>query len=144
MKTTASRLSVVVGVVVLAIGLSLKREGAPSAPHKEGAGDKLSSGVSRETTNTNVTATSTIQTAPSVAAGDPTRVKVGTIPTTGLPVIATIEVDWRDDEGTRLRQAGKLIGPMPNPALHPGGGATGGCTFNIHCDDANPCTIDTC
>lgn len=69
-------------------------------------------------------------------------VKFGRMPTAELPVNAPMTVDYRDDAGTRLRQAGELVGPYrPNQR---GNVAQGGCSFDIDCDDCNPCTNDVC
>ena len=61
-----------------------------------------------------------------------------------VPIMPTIIVDYRDDDATRMREAGLLIGPLPLRADVQGGVATGGCSFAIECDDGNPCTVDTC
>ncbi|MEK7755838.1 MAG: hypothetical protein AAB385_01350, partial [Planctomycetota bacterium] len=148
MKPQAFRLLVVVvGVGVLAIGLSLRLEGAPPAPRKERGGHNSSSDVSRETTITKVKALTASRAAPAVPTESTSRVKVGTIPAAGYKVINTVRVDYRDDEGTRLRNAGKLIGPMPSAGQLGGVAAScppGTCSFTIHCDDANSCTADSC
>jgi len=60
------------------------------------------------------------------------------------PIRSPIAVDYRDDKALRLRRAGLLRGPLPMPSGAAGGVATSGCTFNIECDDGNPCTIDHC
>ncbi|MFH1110664.1 MAG: hypothetical protein V1790_15920, partial [Planctomycetota bacterium] len=149
----------VLGVAVLALGLSLKLEGAPSAPRPAQPGDKATTDVARETTPTRVEPLFAGQTPTAVPAGNSSRVTAGSIPATGLGVIATVYVDWRDDEGTRLRQAGKLIGPMPYPGDQAGGVADGGwyphgcavtdpgpgkCSFAVDCDDNDLCTADRC
>jgi hypothetical protein len=59
---------------------------------------------------------------------------------TGAPIV----VDYRDDDATRMREAGLLRGPLPLPSSASTAVATGGCTFGIECDDGNPCTIDRC
>jgi hypothetical protein len=69
----------------------------------------------------------------------------------GPRVVNVVSVDWRDDRGTREREAGKLVGPLPFP-VDGGNVATGAppgcvapaCSFNIECDDGNRCTVDLC
>ncbi|NOX57901.1 MAG: hypothetical protein GXP29_03470 [Planctomycetes bacterium] len=72
------------------------------------------------------------------------------VPPGGYPIFAPQVVDYRNDEPSRLRRAGLLVGAMPLPD---GFGmvstghtvcAAGNCTFNIDCDDGDPCTTDTC
>lgn len=60
-----------------------------------------------------------------------------------VPTFPTIVVDYRDDDATRMREAGLLEGPLPMVS-HDGGAALGGCSFAIDCDDGNRCTSDTC
>lgn len=59
----------------------------------------------------------------------------------GIPVAEPVVVNYLDDEATRMRAEGTLVGPW-RPAQ--GGVAGGGCTFDIQCDDCNPCTNDRC
>src|SRR5262245_48912501 len=47
-----------------------------------------------------------------------------------VPVFPVIRVDYRDDEATRLRQAGLLQGPRPTPEVQ-GTVAAGGCSFAV-------------
>jgi len=62
-------------------------------------------------------------------------------------------VDYRDDEATRLRDAGLLFGALPlvkmNGEVAEGHlscpvGNSDCCTFDIDCEDGNPCTDDRC
>jgi len=71
------------------------------------------------------------------------RVRGGQMPKGELQVIANVVVDYRDDEMTKARVRGELVGPLPMPS-ELGVVAAGGCSFDFQCDDANPCTIDTC
>jgi len=144
----------VVGVTALGWGVSLQLEAA-SRPVHEPVADNASSAA------THAAATPLVKPAaanrrPRRAPTDAeTRVKAGTIPAGGLRVVSTTYVDYRNDQGTRLRRAGKLIGPMPGPGQMGGvaggcnpvdctGGCPGQCSFTIHCDDSNPCTVDRC
>jgi hypothetical protein len=72
------------------------------------------------------------------------------VPPGGYPIFAPQIVDYRNDEPSRLRREGLLDGPMLLPE---GMGAiatghtvcsVGSCTFDIDCDDGDPCTEDTC
>lgn len=64
-------------------------------------------------------------------------------PTFSSPRIAPPQyVDWRDDEWTRLRQQGRRPAQPMNSTI--GTVAGGGCSFDIECDDGNPCTLDQC
>jgi len=56
------------------------------------------------------------------------------------PIAPPVVVDYRDDEPSRLRREGKLIGPLQVGALNRGGA----CSFKAECDDGNPCTDDRC
>lgn len=132
-----------IGVAALALGLSLKLEGAPPSSRPEQPQIKVPSAAAQQKAAATVEGLSSSPTPADAPQESTSRVTTGMIPASGMEVIATIHVDWRDDEGTRLRQAGKLIGPMPFVG-ELGGVATGGCSFNIDCDDANRCTIDTC
>src|SRR3990172_4776177 len=105
----------VLGVVVLALGLSLKLEGAPTPPRAGQSGDKAAQGVARETTATKVESLSTREVAPAVPEADASRVRAGTIPAAGFRVVSTTYVNHLDDEPSRLRREGKLVGPMPLP-----------------------------
>jgi len=119
--------AVAVIVAVGAAALSLKLEGAAleSAP-----GIKAS--ISRATV------------AASAEAGrsEARRIKLGRIPDS-LPIMPVVTVDPRDDPPSRLRAAGLLKGPMPlrEPVV---GIASGGCTFDVECEDGDPCTEDFC
>ena len=63
----------------------------------------------------------------------------------GFRTIVTAPVDYRNDEGTRLRNAGLLNGPLPFLSSGESAVATAGaCTFDIECDDGDPCTRDEC
>ncbi len=134
----------VIGIAALALGISLKLEGAPTLTRQDKSGEKVSPGAIQDIGSTNVEAPPSRLTPSLVINESTTRAKAGSIPDDGMPVIATIHVDWRDDEGTRLRQAGKLVGPLPHPGQWGGVATAGSCTFAIDCDDANPCTIDAC
>ncbi len=70
-------------------------------------------------------------------------IRVGTIPKT-LPVLPAVTVDPYADEPSRLRAVGLLRGPMPLRGLGASAIAAGGCTFDIDCEDGNPCTDDIC
>ncbi|MEK6798705.1 MAG: hypothetical protein AABZ12_07060 [Planctomycetota bacterium] len=59
-----------------------------------------------------------------------------------LPPSTPMIVNYKDDEPSRMRAAGLLKGALPLPLE--GSIAAGGCTFDIECDDANPCTRDVC
>lgn len=86
-----------------------------------------------------------------------------------IPVLPTIRVDYRDDDATRMREAGLLEGALPLTSETGGvaagtlclanctgagtpfacctGAGTGTCTccsFAVDCDDSNPCTDDSC
>ncbi|MFH1107959.1 MAG: hypothetical protein V1790_01995, partial [Planctomycetota bacterium] len=174
-KNVLARRRAWLGVAVLgAVAYSLALAGGPlgrTSLNAERSGNKQSRETSVTPQRNGTTSLAKLEplsasqtSAPFLPAGNPSRVTAGSIPATGLGVIATVYVDWRDDEGTRLRQAGKLIGPMPGPG-EMGGVATGGncnivsctntskepvgpcpgeCSFAVHCDDANPCTVDSC
>ncbi|MCH7632016.1 MAG: hypothetical protein IIB59_02280, partial [Planctomycetes bacterium] len=63
----------------------------------------------------------------------------------GFPTIVTEAVDYRNDEGTRLRDAGLLEGPLPFLSNDASSVAnTVACTFDIECDDGDSCTNDRC
>lgn len=75
----------------------------------------------------------------------PEGIKFGRVEPGGLPVMPAMTVDYRDDIGTRMRNEGKLVGPYrPWKVGGEGGVAAGGCSFDIQCDDCNPCTQDVC
>jgi len=74
------------------------------------------------------------------AAGSKT-VRIGKIPQGSYRHAPPIVVDYRNDEGSRLRREGKLVGPMPLPELNQQGP---GCSFAANCDDGDPCTDDRC
>jgi hypothetical protein len=59
-----------------------------------------------------------------------------------LPIFAPQVVNWRNDEPTRMREAGLLQGALPLPTFS--SNVAGGCSFDIECDDGNPCTTNTC
>ncbi|MDO8632146.1 MAG: hypothetical protein Q7R41_16805, partial [Phycisphaerales bacterium] len=69
------------------------------------------------------------------------RLKYGHIPQGGIQVAPQMVVDYRDDEGSRLRQAGLLVGPYRPRAQVV---AAANCSFDVDCDDCDPCTQDTC
>ncbi|MCH7596851.1 MAG: hypothetical protein IID35_09865, partial [Planctomycetes bacterium] len=129
----------VIGVTALGLGFEL--EGAP---------------IARETKATRTQATGKVASTRSTrtkgsgsffrsvrAAGERSKVRFGQLPGGGFRTIVTASVDYRDDEGTRLRAAGLLKGPLP--FLFDSAAATAGaCTFDIQCDDGDPCTIDNC
>jgi len=68
--------------------------------------------------------------------------RAGRVDMDNLPIAETIVVNYLDDEATRMRERGELVGPW-RPKLQ-GGIATGGCSFDIDCDDCDPCTKDSC
>src|SRR3972149_6572963 len=106
----------VFGVAVLALGVSLKLEGAPPGSRVERAEDKAAKELARPTLTQKEEALN-LSPAPSPApVKSSSRVTVGSIPGTGVRPVSTSYVDYRNDEGTRLREAGKLIGPMPLPS----------------------------
>ena len=53
------------------------------------------------------------------------HVRVGQMPKGEYPVIANVVVDYRDDEMTKARARGELVGPLPLPSQL-GGVAAGG------------------
>ncbi len=68
--------------------------------------------------------------------------RAGKMPATGFPTIDPITVDYSDDEPSRLRRAGLLDGPVTLPTYSVAAG--GACTFDIECEDADPCTFERC
>jgi len=79
---------------------------------------------------------------------DATRVKLGTIPSS-LPVLPVSTANPYDDEPSRLRAAGLLKGPMPlfgygKPNANNVAATGDPCTFDIQCEDGDPCTDDFC
>lgn len=141
---------------VLAVGMlafSLSLEGAAPSPQPQAMKERAtgatpaavesSSNPLRETVPTKVTAPErsghALQTVQSIQQL-PEGLKFGRVPH-DIPVLEPMVVDYRDDIGTRMRQAGTLVGPYrPNQ----GGVAGAGCSFDIDCDDCNPCTQDVC
>ncbi|MCH7885011.1 MAG: hypothetical protein IIC01_07115 [Planctomycetes bacterium] len=84
-----------------------------------------------------------------------THLSTRRIPLDGLSVMPPVVVDYRDDLPSRLRRAGKLIGPVPLGSFATEGGIAAGapcggnnctqcCTYPIECDDNDPCTTDNC
>lgn len=71
------------------------------------------------------------------------QVRAGQIPEGEFPLIAAHVVDYRDDDMTRARNEGRLVGPLPM-TLQADVTAAGGCSFNVQCDDSDPCTTDIC
>ncbi len=94
------------------------------SPVKAGAPDRSGHATSR------VSSTSTL----------PEGIKFGRMPAGDLPVMAPMTVDYRDDSGTRLREQGLLVGPYRPDQ----GAVAANCSFDIQCDDCNPCTNDVC
>lgn len=85
---------------------------------------------------------------PTVSTTNATRIKIGKIPSS-LPVLPVSTANPFDDEPSRLRAAGLLKGPMPlfgyNKKNPNSVAATGDpCTFDIDCEDGDPCTDDFC
>jgi len=71
----------------------------------------------------------------------------------GYARVAPQVVDYRDDDATRLRDVGLLSGALPLVKMRGGVaeahlacpvGNQDCCTFDIDCDDGNPCTNDLC
>ena len=139
----------VAAVGVLAFGVSLKLEGAPvpggigKSTDRAVAANEVGlakTGSARETDQNRALR----EIAGTVRFGN-----LANLPNGDLPVMPVIRVDYRDDEGTRMREAGLLNGPLPLPkyelgSVAAGGCGAGGCSFNFECDDGNPCTQDAC
>ena len=60
-----------------------------------------------------------------------------------LPIAKPIVVNPYDDEPSRLRARGELIGPY-RPQRFGAVASGGSCSFNVECDDCDPCTLDVC
>ncbi|MCH7631865.1 MAG: hypothetical protein IIB59_01525, partial [Planctomycetes bacterium] len=130
----------IVGVLglglVVALVATVELEGAPVGSRKTAARNKA---IAKKTVRYTETSARTTKTTTSKQ----TQVRFGQLPGGGFKTIYAGSVDYRDDEGTRLRAAGLLKGPLP--FLFDSAVATAGaCTFDIQCDDGDPCTIDNC
>lgn len=60
----------------------------------------------------------------------------------GVNIAPAKYVDWREDEWTRRRMRGLPAAQAATSTLGRVAGA--GCSFDIECDDGNPCTLDQC
>ena len=120
-----------------ALGLGFELEGAP---------------VARQTKATRTQATAKValsrsaqkKGSASFSRSERSKIRFGRLPGGGFRTIVTASADYRDDEGTRLRAAGLLKGPMPFLFESAVADMHGTCTFDIQCDDGDPCTIDDC
>ncbi|MEK6799879.1 MAG: hypothetical protein AABZ12_13010, partial [Planctomycetota bacterium] len=128
----------------LLLALSLDLHGAPLRRQKAESSDKAARGEAR------LAAPQSGVSAPaSVADGEEPAQAISSkgfrSAQSGMKVIGPFVVDYRDDEPTRLRQAGLLRGPLPALAAQSVTAAvTVGCTFAVDCLDGDPCTTDTC
>jgi len=136
----------VIAVGALAFGLSLRLEGAPVPVNAGKATDPAIAVTAKEVKEARAGSQSNRisglqQQAETVTYGSLANRLNGEI-----PVMPVIEVDYRDDEATRMRAAGLLVGPLPMPTQMQGdvSVAAVACSFAVQCDDGNPCTIDSC
>ncbi|MCH7840932.1 MAG: hypothetical protein IID38_11955, partial [Planctomycetes bacterium] len=60
-----------------------------------------------------------------------------------LPIAKPIVVNPYDDEPSLMRARGELIGPY-RPQRFGAIASGGGCSFDVECDDCDPCTLDVC
>ncbi len=141
---------------VLAVGMlafSLSLEGAAPSPQPQTMKERAvnntntspesSSNAAREIVPTKQTAPERSGHAlPAIPMADqlPEGIKFGRMPKGDLPIREPMIVDYRDDTGTRMRQAGLLVGPYRPDQ----GRVATSCSFDIQCDDCNPCTQDVC
>jgi hypothetical protein len=146
-------------VGLLAIGVlafSLTLEGAPTrkeGPRSKRPGDSLVAPrpvPASSSTIIGVEPTNEIGPAPSVpsddrrVAGQRTEnfVLYGDIRSGTLPVAESQVINPYNDFASEMRRRGELIGPYRPQRT--GGVAGGGCSFDVECDDCNPCTLDRC
>jgi len=139
------------GILAVAFGVALQLEGAPVS--SGGASSTTSQAPRVDTSSTTLnrtTAEPRVISAFNSLNYESLKYRSGRIPKGGLKVVSVSRTDWRNDEGTRLREAGKLVGPMPSP--YDDSNVAAGrpvceppkCTFDIECIDLDPCTIDSC
>jgi len=127
----------VIAIGALAFGLSLRLEGAP-APGAGNAKDKIPvAGPAMGLTDANAPANNG---RPENGTETVTFGNLANLTKGDIKIMPTIVVDYRDDDATRMREAGLLVGPLPLPT----GGVASGCNFAIQCDDGNRCTTDAC
>ena len=60
-----------------------------------------------------------------------------------LPIANPIVVNPYDDEPSRMRARGELIGPY-RPQRFGAVASEDSCSFDVDCDDCDPCTLDVC
>jgi hypothetical protein len=130
-------------VAGLALGLSLRLEGAAHVPGGLTNKNAQNIAVTQDEAKRAIRATQAMR------AGEPQPVTYGNMAdlmSGNIPTFPVIVVDYRDDDATRMREAGLLQGPLPLSINHnaEGGVAAGGCSFDVDCDDGDPCTVDTC
>jgi len=80
---------------------------------------------------------------PQAVSQETARFRVGRVPSS-LPIAPVRTANPYDDLPSRLRAAGLLKGPMPLPVRMNGIAGVQPCTFDIQCDDGDPCTDDFC
>jgi hypothetical protein len=128
-------------VAGLGFGLSLRLEGAAHVPGGASARVEQKITASVEDAKREIRAASVTRGA---IPGEPVVFgNMADLMSGNVPIFPTIVVDYRDDDATRMREAGLLQGPLPMVS-HDGGVALGGCSFDVDCDDGNRCTTDTC
>ena len=134
-----------IGAVCLAAvlaGVSYQLEGAP-VPKRDSSGgetDHVQSAL-RAAYQSNIASAISAE-RPSTPSNAAIWARAGQVPSGGYPIFDPVVVNYKDDEPSRLRAAGLLHGALP---LSDGGiVAAGGCTYDIQCEDANPCTRDVC
>ncbi len=130
------------GVVAVALGVSLQLEGAPVDSARQGATEE-------QARTEEARATTTVKARPADRVKAPgvslTTFKAGNMPDDVHRVVNVVTVDWRDDEGTRRREAGTLVGPLPSRFENVTAACTPpNCSFDVECDDGNKCTVDRC
>ena len=100
------------GVAAVALGLSLQLEGAPvglSRPNTDGTVNSAETERAAAQVTRPVVASRT----GGVASQSSGRITVGEVPAEGYRVVNVVTVDYRDDRGTREREAGTLFGSVP-------------------------------
>lgn len=132
-------------VAGLAFGLSLRLEGAAHVPGGTKTKDSQNITVSPEEAKR---ALQTLNVQRSGGSLEPVVYgNMADLQSGNVPIFPEIVVDYRDDDATRMREAGLLVGPLPMTVIRGGGEggvAMGGCSFDVDCDDGNRCTVDTC
>ena len=125
----------VIAVGALAFGLSLRLEGAPVPVNAGKATDPAIAVTAKEVKEARAGSQSNRisglqQQAETVTYGSLANRLNGEI-----PVMPVIEVDYRDDEATRMRAAGLLVGPLPMPTQMQGdvSVAAVACSFAVSC-----------